>query len=63
MRPAPTACSAADWAADAKKAGQPLADYVKQSIVDPNAYIVPSFQKDVMPGLRARAARAGAAVG
>jgi cytochrome c oxidase subunit 2 len=36
-------------AADAKKAGQPLADYVKKSIVDPNAYLVPSFQKDVMP--------------
>jgi cytochrome c oxidase subunit II len=37
-------------AADAKKAGQPLAAYVRQSIVDPNAYIVPGFQKGVMPG-------------
>ena len=36
-------------AADAKKAGQPLADYVKQSIVAPNAYLVPGFQKGVMP--------------
>ena len=36
-------------AADAKKAGQPLADYVKQAIVDPNAYLVPGFQKGVMP--------------
>ena len=36
-------------AADAKKAGQPLADYVKQSIVDPNKYLVPGFQKGVMP--------------
>ncbi len=36
-------------AADAQKAGQPLADYVKQSIVDPNAYLVPGFQKGVMP--------------
>ena len=36
-------------AADAKKAGQPLDAYVKQSIVDPNAYIVPGFQKGVMP--------------
>jgi cytochrome c oxidase subunit 2 len=36
-------------AADAQKAGQPLADYVKQSIVDPNAYVVPGFQEGVMP--------------
>ena len=36
-------------AADAKKAGQPLADYVKQAIVDPNVYLVPGYQKDVMP--------------
>jgi cytochrome c oxidase subunit 2 len=35
--------------ADAKKAGKPLADYVRQSIVDPNAYLVPSFQSGVMP--------------
>ena len=36
-------------AADAKKAGQPLADYVKQSIVDPNAYLVPSYKAGTMP--------------
>jgi mono/diheme cytochrome c family protein len=36
-------------AADAQKAGQPLPDYVKTSITDPNAYIVPGFPKGVMP--------------
>jgi cytochrome c551/c552 len=36
--------------ADAKKAGMPLAAFVKQSIVDPNAYISPGFPKGVMPG-------------
>jgi cytochrome c oxidase subunit 2 len=36
-------------AADARKAGKPLADYVKESIVKPDAYIVPGFQKGVMP--------------
>jgi cytochrome c oxidase subunit 2 len=36
-------------AADAQKAGQPLAAYVKESIVNPDAYIVPGFQKGVMP--------------
>jgi cytochrome c oxidase subunit 2 len=36
-------------AADAQKAGKPLADYVKESIVNPDAYIVPGFQKGVMP--------------
>jgi mono/diheme cytochrome c family protein len=34
---------------DAKKANQPLADYVKTSITDPNAYVVPGFPKGVMP--------------
>ena len=37
-------------AADAKKAKMPLAAFVKQSIVDPNAYISPGFPKGVMPG-------------
>jgi cytochrome c oxidase subunit 2 len=37
-------------AADAKKAGKPLANYVKESIVDPNAYVVPSYKPNVMPG-------------
>ena len=27
----------------------PLEEYVKQSIVDPDTYIVPGFQKGVMP--------------
>jgi cytochrome c551/c552 len=36
--------------ADAKKAGMALAAFVKQSIVDPNAYIAPGFQKGIMPG-------------
>ena len=36
-------------AADAKTAGTPLDAYVKQSIVDPDAYVVPGFQKGVMP--------------
>ncbi|HZO50651.1 MAG TPA: c-type cytochrome, partial [Gaiellaceae bacterium] len=36
-------------AADAKTAGKPLADYVKESIVDPDAYVVSGFQKGVMP--------------
>jgi cytochrome c oxidase subunit 2 len=35
--------------ADAQKAGKPLAAYVKESIVDPDAYIVPGYQKGVMP--------------
>jgi mono/diheme cytochrome c family protein len=37
-------------AADAKKAGMALDAFVKQSIVDPNAYISPGFPKGVMPG-------------
>ena len=37
-------------AADAQKANQgPLPDYVKTSITDPNAYVVPGFPKSVMP--------------
>jgi mono/diheme cytochrome c family protein len=36
-------------AADAQKAGQPLPDYTKTSITDPNAYVVPGFPKGVMP--------------
>ena len=30
--------------ADAKQAGQPLKEYVRQSIVEPSAYIVPGYQ-------------------
>jgi cytochrome c551/c552 len=37
-------------AADAQKANQgQLPDYVKTSITDPNAYVVPGFPKGVMP--------------
>jgi len=36
-------------AADAQKAGKALTAYVMESIVDPNAYIVPGFPKGVMP--------------
>jgi cytochrome c oxidase subunit 2 len=36
-------------AANAKQAGQPLDAYVKQSIVEPDAYVVPGYQKGVMP--------------
>jgi cytochrome c oxidase subunit 2 len=34
----------------AKKANQPLEAFVHQSIVDPNAYIQPGYQKNIMPG-------------
>ena len=37
-------------AADAKKAGEDPAAYVKESIVDPNKVLAPGFQADVMPG-------------
>jgi cytochrome c oxidase subunit II len=33
----------------ATTAGKPLADFVRQSIVDPNAYIQPGYPKNVMP--------------
>ncbi len=33
----------------AQKAGQPLEDFIRQSIVDPNAYIAPGYPKGVMP--------------
>jgi len=36
-------------AADAEKAGEPLADYIRESVVDPGAYIVPGYQDGVMP--------------
>ena len=34
---------------DAAKAGQPLAEFIKTSIIDPNAYISPGYQPNVMP--------------
>jgi cytochrome c oxidase subunit II len=33
----------------ATQAGKPLEDFVRQSIVDPNAYVQPGFPKGVMP--------------
>jgi cytochrome c oxidase subunit 2 len=36
-------------AADAQKAGEPVADYVRQSIVDPNAVVAAGYQPSVMP--------------
>jgi len=33
----------------AKQAHQPLESFVRNSIVDPNAYIQPGYPKDVMP--------------
>src|SRR3954469_7889052 len=33
----------------AKKANQPLEAFVRESIVDPNAYIQPGYQKNIMP--------------
>jgi cytochrome c oxidase subunit II len=35
---------------DAQLAGLSVPDFVRQSIVDPNAYISPGFPKNVMPG-------------
>jgi len=35
--------------ADAKRAGQPLAAFVRASIVDPNAYIEKGYQPNIMP--------------
>jgi cytochrome c2 len=34
---------------EATKAGKPLDAFIKQSIVDPNAYVAPGFQPNVMP--------------
>jgi cytochrome c2 len=41
--------------ADARKAGKPLPAYTRESIVDPNAYVVPGYQKGVMPTTFGRA--------
>ncbi|MHB8468634.1 MAG: c-type cytochrome [Gaiellaceae bacterium] len=37
-------------AIDAPKANQPLAAFLRESIVKPNAYISPGFPKSLMPG-------------
>ncbi len=36
--------------ASAAKAGQPLEAFIKQAIVDPNGYVAPGYQPNVMPG-------------
>jgi cytochrome c oxidase subunit 2 len=36
-------------AADAEKAGEPVADYIRQSIVDPDAVVAAGYQPGVMP--------------
>jgi cytochrome c551/c552 len=36
-------------AAQAQKAGKPLGAFIKESIVNPNAYVEPGFPKGVMP--------------
>jgi cytochrome c oxidase subunit 2 len=38
-----------DLPAAASKAGKPLEGFVRESIVDPNAYVAPGFSKNVMP--------------
>ncbi len=38
-----------DLASAAEDAGQPLEEFVRQSIVDPNARLAEGFQADVMP--------------
>jgi cytochrome c oxidase subunit II len=38
-----------DLEAAAQKAGKPLDEYVRESITEPNAYVVPGYQPDVMP--------------
>jgi hypothetical protein len=35
---------------DAQLAGLSVPDFIRQSIVDPNAYVSPGFPKNVMPG-------------
>jgi cytochrome c oxidase subunit 2 len=35
--------------AEAQQAGKPLEDFVRESIVDPNAYAAPGYSKNVMP--------------
>ena len=38
-----------DLAADAEAAGMPVAEFVRQSIVDPNAVLADGYQEGVMP--------------
>ena len=39
-------------AADATKAKRPLDPYTRESIEDPNAYVVPGYPKGVMPAFK-----------
>jgi mono/diheme cytochrome c family protein len=39
----------ANLPADAEKAGKPLDVYIRESITNPNAYVVPGYPKGVMP--------------
>ena len=39
-----------ELAAEAEKAGMPVADFVRQSIVEPDAVVAAGFQSGVMPG-------------
>ncbi len=34
----------------AQRAGKPLEQFIRESIVDPNAYVAPGYPKNVMPG-------------
>ena len=45
-RSGPTSISSPTYA---KQAGKPLEDFIRESIVDPNAYVQPGFPKSVMP--------------
>ena len=38
-----------DLASEAEKAGEPVREYIRQSIVDPNAVVVQGYQSGVMP--------------
>jgi mono/diheme cytochrome c family protein len=38
-----------DLTAEASKAGEPLEAFIKESIVDPSAYIAPGYQDGIMP--------------
>jgi cytochrome c oxidase subunit II len=37
-------------AAEARRAGKPLEEFIRESIVNPNAYVEPGYPKGVMPG-------------
>ncbi len=37
-------------AEQAQRAGKPLEEFIRESIVNPNAYVEPGFQKGIMPG-------------